>query len=135
MDPGDADCSMRLCYASGKAHRSSVYWWNSQIAAMKKECLVARRKWQKAKTSTQIDMILELEEIYRAKKKDLRCAIKKAKASAWEELLQTIEQDPWGLPYRIVVKKLRRSSPSLTETLELDVLTKTVDKLFPDDPE
>lgn len=36
-----------------------------------------------------------------------------------------------GLPYKIVMKKLRRSTPSLTETLDPDVLNTLMDKLFP----
>jgi len=34
-----------------------------------------------------------------------------------------------------VLKKLRRASPSLTETLPLDTLIKTIDTLFPEDPQ
>jgi len=68
-------------------------------------------------------------------KKELRNAIKKSKVRAWDELIQTIDRDPWGLPYRIVIKKLRRSSPSLTEILDNEILMEIINKLFPNNPD
>lgn len=64
----------------------------------------------------------------------LRNKIKNAKKEALDELIQTIDKDPWGIPYRLVLKKLRRTSLSLTESLEDDVLNKVIRKLFPKDP-
>lgn len=113
--------------------KDSVYWWNDKIANLRKICYNARRRWQKAKSTGSIEVVLEREEVYRACRKDLRSEIKKAKASAWDDLIGTIERGPWGLPYRIVLKKLRRASPSLTETLALDTLDRIVNNLFPED--
>jgi len=79
-------------------------------------------------------VILKLEEVYRSRKRDLRIEVKRAKASAWDDLIRTIDQDPWGLPYRIVLKKLRRSTPSITEILNPEILNSTIEKLFPTDP-
>lgn len=103
-------------------HKKSVYWWSDRIAEMRKSCCQARRRWQKEKRRGRIEVILEKEDIYRTKKIELRTEIKRAKAKAWNELIQSIDTDPWGLPYRIVLKKLRRSSPSFSETLSVDVL-------------
>jgi len=64
-------------------------------------------------------------------KKEMRIMIRKAKESAWQELIRTIDEDPWGLPYRIVLNRLRRSTPTLTEMLEIDVVDRTIGKLFP----
>lgn len=52
---------------------------------------------------------------------------------AWDDLLGTIERDSWGPPYRIVLKKLRRATPSLTETLKLNTLDQIVNNLFSND--
>jgi len=46
-------------------------------------------------------------------------------------MIQTLDEDPWGLPYKIVLNRLRRSESSLSETLELDVVEKLLDSLFP----
>lgn len=45
-------------------------------------------------------------------------AIKRSKTTAWKELLQTLEEDSWGRPYKIVLNKLRPAAPPLTETLD-----------------
>lgn len=47
------------------------------------------------------------------------------------ELVATLDEDPWGLPYRLVLKRLRRSSPGLTVTLEPAVLERLLSELFP----
>lgn len=117
---------------SKQTHHPNAYWWNTQIAELRGECARARKKWQKTKRDGKsINEILNRESIYREIKKELRNAIKKTKAYAWEELIQTIERDPWDLPYRNVIKKLRRSSPNLTEILDNEILTEIINKLFP----
>lgn len=57
--------------------------------------------------------------------------IRKAKNCAWRELIATLDEDPWGLPYKLVLKKLKRSSPGLTMTLEPAVLERLLSELFP----
>ncbi|XP_070162499.1 uncharacterized protein [Polyergus mexicanus] len=50
---------------------------------------------------------------------------------AWQELLDSIDRDPWGLPYKIVLKKLKVASPGMTEILDPDTLGKLLNSLFP----
>jgi len=128
-------CNFSMPVATN-TRRDSTYWWNSQIAASRSECNKARRTWQKMKRkkNSTIDDILVVEEAYRCKKKILCTQIKEAKIQAWNELIRGIDEDPWGLPYKIVMKKLRRSSPSFGETLLTETLEQLVDKLFPQDP-
>lgn len=65
-------------------------------------------------------------------KKALRNAVKKAKNAAWMELISSIDSDPWGLlPYKLVMGKLRRSSPALSETLDDRTLNRLLESLFP----
>lgn len=47
--------------------------------------------------------------------KALRLAVRN-KENAWKALCDSVDQDPWGLPYRLVTKKLlgRRPIPELT---------------------
>jgi len=52
--------------------KDSVYWWNPIIAELRKACYTARKRWQKAKMDKSTNSILEMEEVYRARKKDLR---------------------------------------------------------------
>jgi len=80
-----------------------------------------------------LETIREAELEYRTARSNLRKAINTAKARAWAELIANIDADPWGLPYRLVLKRLRRASPSLSEILDPEVLNRTIDRLFPTD--
>jgi len=117
-------------------HKNSMYWWNDDIAQARRNCNKERRKWQKGKRKKRsIEEIIILEDRYRETKKDLTLMIKKAKTKAWEDLIKDLNQDPWGLPYRLVLNKLRRSEPVLTEILDERVLQDTICNLFPYDPD
>ncbi|KMQ89978.1 reverse transcriptase [Lasius niger] len=76
-------------------------------------------------------MIGELGGIYKAARKDLRLEINRLKARAWQELIESVDRDPWGLPYKLVLGKLRTASPGLSELLERDALSSLLDSLFP----
>lgn len=116
-----------------------MHWWDEETVNAKKESIASRRRWSRAKKhlcrndSTEIREEVELLEMqYREAKKKLRNKIKAAKILAWRELIKDVDRDPWGLPYKIVLKKLRMASPTLTETLgEVDA-EKLVASLFPD---
>ncbi|XP_025271039.1 uncharacterized protein LOC105254350 [Camponotus floridanus] len=72
---------------------------------------------------------------YREAKKVLQRAIKRAKDKAWAELLETLNEDPWGRPYLIVRKKLKSGGPRITESLHPQVLEDVVAALFPNNGE
>ncbi|CAB3236246.1 unnamed protein product [Arctia plantaginis] len=46
-------------------------------------------------------------------------------------MLDGLNRDPWGRPYRAVRQKLRASGPPLTETLQPSFLREVVEGLFP----
>jgi len=75
--------------------------------------------------------VQELGEIYKSTRKKLRNEINNAKSSAWQELINTIEEDPWGLPYKLVLRKLKSATSTLTEILEPEILSELLDSLFP----
>ncbi|XP_011641770.1 uncharacterized protein LOC105430105 [Pogonomyrmex barbatus] len=59
--------------------------------------------------------------------KGLQKALKQAiaKDQAWKDMLESLEGDPWGLPYKIVNKKLRGYSSPVCESLEPDFIRNT----------
>lgn len=63
----------------------------------------------------------------------LRSAIARAKTSAWQEMLATLERDLWGRPYRLVMQRLTSQSVALTEKFDLSTLDWVVRGLFPED--
>lgn len=47
------------------------------------------------------------------------------------ELLNIREEDLWGRPYRMVMRKLRTSANLITETMSNEKLRRVIRKLFP----
>lgn len=107
----------------------SAYWWSERISDLRTAAIAARRRLTRSRRRRH-----PVEEIraYKAARRELRRAIKKAKNSSWKELIASIDRDPWGLPYKLVMGKLRRSNPALSETIEKEVLYRLLETLFPD---
>lgn len=61
----------------------------------------------------------------------LQVAIADAKSRSWSELLEGLNRDPWGRPYKMVLGKLRPWVPPLTETLDPGFVGDVVNTLFP----
>jgi len=70
-------------------------------------------------------------EAFLAARNALRTAISRAKTRAWEELLEDLDRDTWGRPYRVVLNKLRPATPPATENMDPELLKRVVDTLFP----
>ncbi|KAI4476934.1 hypothetical protein M0804_013114 [Polistes exclamans] len=125
-------CDMALPRAGNtKDKRRKACWWSQELSALRAEATAARRRFLKARRSgvqRRIELCLEAR---RETNKQLKRAIKKAKAIAWKDFVGTLEADPWGRPYRLVMKKLRPYSAPLTEVLEPDVLDLVLGGLFP----
>ncbi|XP_043499924.1 uncharacterized protein LOC122522703 [Polistes fuscatus] len=111
-----------------------VPWWSQKIAALRREAMLSRRRYQRARRSDDLARMRECLYSSREAKRGLVRAIRRAKASAWRDFLTTIEEDPWGRPYRLVLNKLRaRGLPPLTEALDPSLLAEIVSELFPGD--
>ncbi|XP_053989834.1 uncharacterized protein LOC128882278, partial [Hylaeus volcanicus] len=80
-----------------KLPRRAEYWWSDEIAALRATCSAARRRFTRARRRRNRDPAREaaLYEVYREATVDLQRAIRRAKASAWGELLGTLDKDPW----------------------------------------
>lgn len=105
---------------------ASVYWWNDSIAELRQGTIRARRLAQRARGKAEHPA---LEGRYREARAKLTHAIKRSKRQAWLELVNEVEQDPWGKPYRVIMSRLKRNSrqqPSCPEQLKEIVAT-----LFP----
>lgn len=118
-------------------NKKQVHWWNEGIAELRRRCICDRRIWTKAKSAKKKGKLicnvklLRIEEEYRDSKKKLVLAISKAKEDSWKSLIREIDNDPWGIPYKLVMNKLRINSHGLTETLEKDKLRMVIYGLFP----
>jgi len=107
----------RLRFRSAKR---GVFWWNDSLAQARRRCVAARRLLSRAKSRNR--PYAELEVLYRKARSDLCKGIKKAKAESWSALIGTIDDDPWGLPYKVVMDRLRNTGPTMLESLEPDTV-------------
>lgn len=108
--------------------RRPVPWWNSEIASARNECFRLRRALTRARRRALEEAVGEHAEFREARKK-LNKLIKRSKEKCWNDLTKIVENDPWGKPYKIVMRKLQ--GPPALNRLEPDILTKIIDSLFP----
>lgn len=114
--------------------RCSVYWWSDDIFELRREANQAYRRWKRCLRRRNIapDVSERCRVLYKVAHKKLRRAIGKAKANSWKELLDTIEEDPWGLPYKLVLRRLRDSSSGILKGLEERQRVQIIETLFPE---
>jgi len=125
-------CNAAAPIVSRISRKKQAYWWSDTVSGLRTETIKARRRWSHSKRSRRDQAIVcKNKEDYARAKKALRNGIKKAKNAAWAELISMLDRDPWGLPYQLVMGKLRKSSPTLSEILEDTNLDKLLSSLFP----
>ncbi|XP_011884010.1 PREDICTED: uncharacterized protein LOC105571145, partial [Vollenhovia emeryi] len=113
--------------------RRAAYWWSGEIEELRKSSVAARRAVLRARRRrrTLPEEEANLVEEYRQRRKALRDAIRTAKERAWEELISSLNEDPWGRPYKLVMNRLSSGAPPTVETLSPRFLQEVVETLFP----
>ncbi|XP_029053824.2 uncharacterized protein LOC114881259 [Osmia bicornis bicornis] len=107
--------------------RTQAYWWNDQIAELRRRCHQLRRLAQRAAGRPEA---AEKALAYKAAKKALGKAIRTSKECSWKQLCDEVDQDPWGRGYKLVMGKLRPPTQVMDERKARYV----VDALFPTHP-
>ncbi|XP_063367024.1 uncharacterized protein LOC134655491 [Cydia amplana] len=130
-------CDAGMSRAKPRPPKRQVYWWSREIEELRSCSNRARRQYTRSRRRRHRDVEEEtrLYGAYREAVKALQLSICEAKASARAELLETLNRDPWGRPYKTVRGKLRPWAPPLTESLEPRLLGVVVSNLFPNRPE
>ncbi|XP_026327648.1 uncharacterized protein LOC113235941 [Hyposmocoma kahamanoa] len=115
----------------GTPGKKSVYWWTAEIGDLRTASTAARRAYGRCRRRrhTQSEE-RRLHSALQGARQALKVAIGRAKDSAKEEFLATLDADPWGRPYKVVRNKMYGASPM--ESLELDLLNRVVEGLFPE---
>jgi retron-type reverse transcriptase len=120
-------CDSTMPRSSSKRRQSRTkgcLWWNSEIAGLRRGCKALRRKAQRPYATP------ETVSAYRLARQELRFQIKRSKERCWEQFLAILDQDPWGLPYRVVRQKLRGSTADLSPS-DSALLRAVIGELFP----
>lgn len=123
-------CDASMPNGTYKGNKRPAYWWTETIADLKKECHAARRKGKRNRQRNQPAQQTENLQKYKDARTKLKREIRRSKRECWEKLCRQVEEDPWGLPYRLVTKKLvgRKNIPEITLPGRLESI---VDGLFP----
>lgn len=129
------DASMPRSRRSGDWRGKKAYWWTPETAEARRVANNARQRFLRARRRQRgqpdtTEITLARRE-YRDARYALRDRVKRAKREAWEELLRTIDDDPWGRPYSTVMGRLRAGTRPVTEGLRRDELGSVLDDLFP----
>ncbi|XP_067216673.1 uncharacterized protein [Linepithema humile] len=109
----------------------AMYWWTEEIADLRRLSSAARRTFLRVRKRGDHTRMTEALEGFWTAPNALRAAIRKEKARAWEELTSTLDWDPWGRPFRLVLRKLRPRAPPTAEKLKPAILGNVIDTLFP----
>lgn len=78
---------------------------------LRRQCVVVQRAYQRAgRRALVVDQSVG-EGVFKRARKILSMVIKRPQERCWTEICTQMEQNPWGLPYRVVVKALGRANP------------------------
>lgn len=120
-------CASSMPQKKAVRNRQPAYWWTTEIANLRGNCLRLRRLAQRSRRNTP-DFHLKTEQ-YRAARQALKIAIGRSKANKWKELCDDVESDPWGLGYKLVLQKLKGCDT--TAEMPTEVKERIVGELFP----
>ena len=125
-------CNASMPKKKNRSKRRSAYWWSEEIAGIRRQCLEYRRKVTRARRKTGNKEITKIDVLYKQAKKKLQKTIGKSKSEKWKDLSREVNNEPWGLGYRIVTRKLGVLSTS--DTMDPATMDRILDHLFPTHP-
>lgn len=123
-------CKESLRTKRSFAKRKPSYWWTTDIAVLRTECVRARRRLTRENRRTGGQAAEHLKAELAQAKRVFRMEILKSMRMRWIEVCESVNEDVWGTGYKIVRKKLSRGLPVLTTEITLQV----VETLFPNHP-
>lgn len=100
------------CMPKGQYRRGKkpVYWWSSEIADLRSDCKKARRRSKRVRYKS-AEVQEQCRSNFQIARNTLRKVIRDSKEACWKNMCQQVEKDPWGLPYKLVAKKLMGKRP------------------------
>jgi hypothetical protein len=86
------------------------YWWNEELSVLRGTILNVRRRAQRAVAASRNNTGHWVTTFKEATRR-LKRAIERSKEKMWKEFCGTLDQDPWGRPYRAIRVKMVRKIP------------------------
>nr|CAH7734124.1 unnamed protein product [Callosobruchus chinensis] len=122
-------CDSAMPKRKSRANRTPVYWWTPTIDTLRKDALKLRRIAQRSRGRTDTG---DAREQYRLAKKKLRREIRSSKRQCWLSLCKQIDEDEWGLGFKIVMQRFGKQTPVAPD--DPRAMEDIVDTLFPSQP-
>lgn len=119
-------CNASMVKRSRSANKQPVYWWNDEIANMRIDCIRARRLYTRSRGRPENSLH---HQVFKTKRRAFKLAIRKSKRRCFLEICDEVENNPWGLAYKLVTKRLKCLNP--TSPKEESILKGIVEHLFP----
>ncbi|XP_037941097.1 uncharacterized protein LOC119674048 [Teleopsis dalmanni] len=119
-------CNASMAKKGRRNGRQHVYWWTDQISELRRKCKHARRLCQRARGRGNF---IAHQEAYKISRNELKKAIANSKTRCYREMCDEVENNPWGLGYKVVMKKLYSYRPPVT--IDAVKLQAIVEGLFP----
>ena len=92
----------------------NAYWWCEEVRAAREACVRRRRTLSRLiRRNAAEEDVAEASDHLREARSLLRKAVARSKDRCWKELQGQVDDDPWGQPYRIVMKRFR-AGPTIT---------------------
>lgn len=108
------------------------WWWTEDIKALRAEARKCRRRLQRAFTTGKVDRIASLHSAYKEAKRSLNKEVKASKKERWLNLVNRLDEDIWGRPYKVVIESLTQKAPP--EILDKEEMRGVVESLFATTP-
>lgn len=121
-----------------RTNKPPVPWWTRNLSELRNICTRKKRTVKRAarhNTGTEEGHAERLQNAvtqYKEAKKELKIAIIRSKADCWKEMIQLVDGDPWGKPYKVVLRKLRGPPPA--SQMEPEMIANVIHGLFPASP-
>lgn len=119
-------CDASMVKRKINASKRPVYWWNEEIALLRSECVRARRQYTRTRGRPENDGYYQT---FKAKRKSLKLAIRRSKRRCFLEICDDLQNNPWGIAYKLVTKRLKCLESATPR--EEPILRGIVEYLFP----
>lgn len=123
-------CNQNFPIKKSPTHnRRPVYWWNQNIAKIRKQCIKQRRRLTRMNSTNKDELTKnEAKKKYKQLKKQLNKAIINSKRENWKQLCNDLDTDIWGQAFKIINKKLNNE---IRIQLTKEEVEKQIHALFP----
>lgn len=120
-------CDASMPKKRSRESRKENYWWNNNIATLRKICLQARRKYQRSRNRSSV---IILRDTYQQTRRNLKNAIKQSKTDNLNQLCKEIDINPWGRAYIVAMAKLKgkKVNPNIVSRSDTKNSTYTISR-------